>query len=216
MGKKLVIKGADFSANGIKTSFLVGTPNTNIMLAFNESATSVGTTDDNGYLELQEISAYKLDVTSIKRLLNSKNDIRRIVLGWDLTGITECTAICNDSTVLEELDMSRCTCPSSINMNAIASQCFALKKVNLSNMKISEFGDSFWQCTALKEVILRNCTLPSSLSRAFMQSCSALEKVDMRSCSTSAITMFKNKLNEQSAGGSSTWNEYTTGILTKN
>ena len=215
MGKKLIIKGADFSANGIKTSFLVGTPNTDIMLAFNESAISVGATNDNGYLELQEIATYKSDVTSIKRLLNSKNDIRRIVLAWDLTGITECTAICNDSTVLEELDMSGCTCPSSVNMNVLAGQCFALSKVNLSNMKISEFGDSFWQCTALKEVILRNCTLPSSLSDNFMQSCSALEKVDMRGCSASAIAMFKNKLNAQSVGGSSTWNEYTTGVLTK-
>jgi hypothetical protein len=201
---KLIIPNADFSENSIPWGkAVIGTTSPqairiNGTTQSGEYGTIVDVTiDSNGNVNFPQ--SY-FNMASMGRLLdidgNGNSWLKKITLPRISPTIAEYAFVKTSALVsidLSNVDFSNC---SSTKFMIVHNS--VLKEIDCSNIDLTSVGETTYMFG------FSNSPNPS------------LEKVYVKRCNASTISIIKNLLNTGNVGGANTWDEYTTGVLTHN
>lgn len=201
---KLIIPNADFSENSIpwgKAVMGTTSPQTirvNGRTQSGEYGTIVDVTiDSNGNVSFPQSF---FNMASMGRLLdidgNRNSWLEKITLPCIAPTIAEYAFVKTNALVsidLSNVDFSNC---SSTKFMIVRNS--VLKEIDCSNIDLTSVGETTYMFG------FSNSPNPS------------LEKVYVKGCNASTISIIENLLNEGNVGGANTWDEYTPGVLTHN
>lgn len=185
MGRKLIIPGADFSANGIEIPLVV-------TIKANKSVVIGGKTYTAGDADTD----FEIDAIPSDFYLNYNEDVTYIRIGVPFTIPSMSGAFRNNSN-LEEVIFAAKVKTYGIG-NTLFANCTSLKKFNAKNLYFEAQNASslFYECTSLKEVTNLDNFSDIIINTASMFSgCKELTNLDLSKIKTSNVTdmshMFK-------------------------
>ena len=145
----------------------------------------VGLGEEPGVIKVQSLS---------QMLTSSQNNIKSVILGEYIKGLTAFNNLLLNCTQVEEVDISKLDLSNVTSANSIFKGCTSLKKVNISNpttTKITDFSNALsgTGIESLSDVNMEKLDMPACTNmQYFLSDCMQLETVRFPVLNTSKVT----------------------------
>lgn len=148
------------------------------------------------------LNTWNLSSANLQNMFNNCQNIENINLSnMTIQNPTNMQSMFNNCYKLKTITFPNIANNSDTSLYNIFANCYSLETINASalNIKTSNPGNMFNNCSKLKEIDLSNLELLSSTSATYMfGGCQLLEKIDLRKAVLSNIVVSSNMFGRSS------------------
>ena len=208
MGKVLIIKGADFSANGISYSRIEGVPGTTLIPSIGSGSFTI---NGQGFCLIDDIVTPDSNGQFALGNYNNPNpNIYKIKAKWDVqaSNITSFTQLFCKFPNLAEIDCTELNTNGITDFNHTFNSLSSIKRIDIStwssNGNFAQSSYMFNACQSLEWIDLGQIIFNNSTTTTF-NACNKLTKVRTHLAAQIHINYIKSVLDAANAGGSNNW-----------